>query len=422
MSTLELSSARLLELLQSLLADELKGLRPQAVEQLMPEEWTASTWIPPHPSSPEQASLQADSLELIALATRVADFFEIRESGLEDYLLRFKTLGEWVELIQEARQRGSRNLTFLTSGSSGEPKPCQQNWETLVQEVETFAEVFSKTPAAPIQRILALSPCHHIYGFLFSVLLAEHLQVPVIRGASAYFQVQGRKLHSGDLILGFPYAWKQILRSGKPFPDGILGLTSTGPCDSQTLDHLKRLGLKNLIEIYGSSETAGIGYRLDHHQAYRLLPRWQRFEDSTELLLEKSTHHLYALNDLLKWQDDEFFYPQGRVDEAVQVGGINVFPENLAKRLETLPGVKAAKVRLMSPSEGDRLKAFIVPDREAAAKPQELIQGLKAWCSTQLPPAEQPKAFTLGEQLPVNALGKACDWPLQTPTTSLSEH
>ncbi|SFB78391.1 4-coumarate--CoA ligase, photoactive yellow protein activation family [Marinospirillum celere] len=421
MSNLELSSTQLFEVTRSLLADELKGLRPHAVEEIFPEDWKADTWISTPLSGHQALSLHADSLERMALATRVADFFEIRESGLEDYLLRFKTLGEWVELVQEARKRGSRNLTFLTSGSSGEPKPCPQSWDTLVNEVDYFREYFTSLQKEPIKRILVLNPCHHIYGFLFSVILPDRLQVPVIRGHQAFFQVQGRKLLPGDLIVGFPYAWKQLARSQKTFPEGIIGLTSTGPCDPKVIEQLHQQGLQSLVEIYGSSETGGIGYRANPQQPFQLLPRWQRFEDSNELLLEKASHQPVALNDLLEWQNQQAFYPRGRLDEAVQVGGINVFPQQLEKRLQDLPGVEAAKVRLMSPSEGERLKAFIVPEVEAAKNPEALIRQLDNWCRQHLAAAEQPKAFTLGSQLPVNDLGKSCDWPLQTRPLPLNE-
>lgn len=409
----ELSENMLLEVIKALVADELKALRPEAAQDIFPEDWDQHTSIHPLPADAGQVSLQADSLEKLALATRVTDFFQIRESGLEDYLLRYKTLGQWAELVAEARKRGTQNLTFYTSGSTGQPKPCPQDWQSLVTEAEYFCQVFSQDLQQPIQRILALSPCQHIYGFLFSALLPNLLQVPVIRGTRAFSLVQGRHLQAGDLVIGFPFVWKQISRSQQAFPAGVVGITSTGSCEPQIIQQLQQQGLSHLVEIYGSSETGGLGWRKQTDQPFQLLPRWQPIEDQGAALLNLASQQQQPLNDHLVWQDKCHFYPAGRLDQAVQVAGINVFPTRIAEQLHQLPQVKEVVVRLMSPEEGERLKAFVVP-----ADPQqstaELRQQLQDWCQHHLKTVERPQAFTFGSQIPRNSLGKNSDWPLQT--------
>jgi long-chain acyl-CoA synthetase len=67
----------------------------------------------------------------------------------------------------------------------------------------------------------------------------------------------------------------------------------------------------------------------------------------------------------------------------------------------------------MSPSEGERLKAFVVP-ADPLQSSTELRQQLQVWCQQNLKTAERPQAFTFGSQLPCNALGKNSDWPLQS--------
>jgi len=417
MQGFELSQAGLLEVIKALVADEFKGLRPQATQEIYPEDWDKHTSIHPLPADANQVSLQADSMEKLALATRVTDFFQIRESGLEDYLLRYKTLGQWAELVAEARKRGTQNITFSTSGSTGQPKPCAHDWHSLVAEVDFFRQVFTQALQHPIQKVLALSPCQHIYGFLFSVLLPELLGVPVIRGTRAFSQVQSRRLAPGDIVIGFPFIWNQISRNQQRFPSGVLGVTSTGPCDPRIIRQLKQQNLHHLIEIYGSSETSGLGFRTQTDQPFQLLPRWEAIDDREDLLLDRFSRQQHPLNDRLQWQDDRHFYPAGRLDEAVQVGGMNVFPSQVAHQLYQLPQIEKAAVRLMSPDEGDRLKAFIVP-ADPGQPEAELRRQLHAWCRHNLTTAERPKAFTFGSHLPCNSLGKACDWSLNTSNLS----
>ncbi len=394
-------------MIKSLIADELKILRCDTHIVECAAQWDERTSITAAVDHAPASTLDADSLERLVLAMRVADVFHLRDSGLQDYLLRFKTLGEWVELIQHTRTIGSRHLTFFTSGSSGQPKACAHCWETLLAEVQHCGELFAATLGQPIQRIIALVPAHHIYGCLFSVILADWLQVPVIRNQAALIHCQARTLQAGDLILGFPFLWKQLARQAQPFPQHVLGVTSTSPCEAETIRQLKHQGLSAMVELYGASETAGIGVRTDPKQPFALLPRWQRTEG--DALLECASGERYPLNDALAWHDDRQFIPNGRLDQAVQVGGINVFPQRIAAQFAALPEVEAARVRLMRPNEGDRLKAFIVP-ADSANHSEQLIDQLQHWCNQHLTAPERPRAFTIGAQLPSNAMGKDSDW------------
>ena len=105
---------------------------------------------------------------------------------------------------------------------------------------------------------------------------------------------------------------------------------------------------------------------------------------------------------------------------SVQVGGTNVFPGHVRQVLMAHPQVQEAAVRRMSADEGERLKAFVVP--RAGADRQLLPDELARWVAQRLTTPERPKAFTLGERLPVNALGKAADWPCRQSEVGRAQH
>lgn len=163
-----------------------------------------------------------------------------------------------------------------------------------------------------------------------------------------------------------------------------------------------------MAKVCGSSETAGVGLCSVPGGDFKLLPRWERAQHP-DTLLDRSTATECELSDQLQWLDQTSFRPIGRRDEAVQVGGINVFPRTISERLQGLPEVAAAVVRLMSTYEGERLKAFIVP-AEGYEAGQQLETRLHVWCTQNLPAVERPKAFALGLALPQNHLGKQSDW------------
>jgi acyl-coenzyme A synthetase/AMP-(fatty) acid ligase len=96
-----------------------------------------------------------------------------------------------------------------------------------------------------------------------------------------------------------------------------------------------------------------------------------------------------------------------RIDGAVQVGGVNVYPARIAAALAAHPMVAEARVRL---ADAGRLKALVVP-RLADADPETVRAALRVWIDANLPVAERPRSITVLARLPTDALGKAQDWP-----------
>ena len=406
---IQLSQDSLLRLTSDLLYDHLKVSRGDHVRHLPPPEtWAGDTHITPAANNTAALSLEADSFEFVSLASSVMRFFQMQDSGLEDYLLRYRRLGEWCELIAQGRDHGTQTMAFATSGSTGPAKTCIHSCQDLVQEIAFFASLLEGLPHFELQRVVTLVPSHHIYGFLFGLLLPEHQQVPACRGLQAIGMAQARRLQAGDLLVGHPFLWRELSRQGAQFPAGVVGLTSTAPCDPTVIANLKAQGISQMMEIYGSSETAGIGYRFSSNDAFELLPRWDK-GPSGNSLVDRFKGRELALEDRVHWKDERHLIPTERLDRAVQVGGINVYPRAIAQKLESLDAVAQARVRLGSAEEGERLKAFIVPANPEQPS-SELEAELAEWCRAQLSAPETPTRFSFGRQLPTGSLGKAADW------------
>jgi 4-coumarate--CoA ligase (photoactive yellow protein activation family) len=186
----------------------------------------------------------------------------------------------------------------------------------------------------------------------------------------------------------------------------------TTPRADPLAQELADAGLR-LLQVYGSSETAGVGWRFEAGTPFTLLPYWSRVDAPTGLArrLPDGGAARYPLQDRLAWKDARRFHPAGRIDEAVQVGGVNVFPSYVAEVLCMHPRVAEAAVRLMRPDEGRRLKAFVVPADAADKAARDLLRAeLLAWCAERLSTAERPAVISFGEQLPRQGSGKPADW------------
>ena len=352
--------------------------------------------------------LGADSLELMTLATALAEALHLHESGIEDYLLARRTLGEWIDVAATGLARFSERLTFRTSGSSGAPKPCVHALATLQQEARHLATLFPDR-----RRVLCAVPSHHIYGFLFSVVLPGRLGLcaeDVIDLRSSTPAWLSRGAQPGDLVIGFPDFWQAVGRTVREVAPGVMGVTSCAPCPDTVSEQVQDAGIE-LLHVYGASETGGLGARDSHHKPYTLFPYWRLEEDHRVVRqLPGGGEQRLELQDRLERVGEASFRVGPRLDHAVQVGGINVFPARVREVLKAHPAIEDLAVRLMRPDEGTRLKAYVVA--KPGCDPQAILRELHALAERELSPTERPKAWRLGDRLPRTPAGKLADWDL----------
>lgn len=389
--------------ISDLLLDEFRRLRP-GKSCLTPQALADNVRI--------GEDLGADSLELVSLATALTEAIHLHESGIEDYLLVRRTVADWAATAAQGLDVFSSRLTFRTSGSTGMPKPCTHELSALCEEVEYLAPLFPGR-----RRILSAVPCHHIYGFLFTVLLPDALGIrcdAVIDIRDTLPSVLARRLQPGDLVIGHPEFWRALARSVPSIVHDVVGITSSGPCPDAVSDAVTGAGLDALYQIYGSSETAGIGWRKTRSEPYRLFPFWSIDNAKPDCLIRAhidGRSEDAVIQDLLEWKGPTAFQVGGRLDDAVQVGGINVFPRQVREVLLRHPDVEDASVRLMRPEEGSRLKAFVVP-KPGVSHDGALYSALCDWAAAHLAPVARPRAITFGHRIPRAASGKLEDWSL----------
>lgn len=383
------------DLLAGELARERRGMPPR------PLPWSDDLDL--------EADLGVDSLELVTLATALTEALHLHESGIEDYLLVRRTLGDWVDVAAAGLERFSERLTFRTSGSTGLPKPCPHPLATLLQETTHLASLFPGR-----RRLLCAVPSHHIYGFLFGVLLPPALGlsdagVLDVRGRTPAWLL--RCAEPGDLVVAYPEFWGAVARSFAAMAPDVVGVTSTAPCPDEVAAKVVVDGLTRLVQVYGASETGGIAARDGVGQPYTLFPHWRLGAGDPRCLLRTlpgGGEEAFQAQDLLVPVDERRVHIAGRQDQAVQVGGINVFPQRVREVLRRHPAVADAAVRLMRPEEGTRLKAFVVP----RAGCNDLLPQLQDWVARELTAPERPKAFRVGPRLPTGPAGKPADWSL----------
>ena len=398
------STATVRRLLADLSAAEIARLRPRLGGVRRAPD--ADGESPPDPLDLDLEH-DLDSLEFLDLATAVAVQFHLYQTGLDDALMASRRLADWVTTILRSRARWDESISFQTSGATGRPKLCTHPLAFLEQEIGFTADRLRDR-----RRVLSVVPCHHIYGFLFSIMLPACLGIPVLDRRGALPGRVLRHAEPGDVLIGHPAFFDLATRAPVSVAADVVAVSSTGHCPHPVWERLGMAGLAAMIEVYGASETAGIGVREASGDPFRLMPHWSRVAgaDGRIVRLGLADGPVVAdLPDRVRWVDEARFQVLGRLDGAVQVAGINVFPQRIQSRIREHPEVADALVRLASADQGGRLKAFVVPGL-GCRDPAGLPERLHAWLAERLTTAERPATITVGARLPQSPLGKPTDW------------
>ena len=350
----------------------------------------------------DEEGLGFDSLARLGLVEEVNRFYGLSETGIEDYLLVHRKLSDWVELISQHFKRVGTSATFAfgSSGSTGEKGYHRHSWQGLLGEVE--AHVAGPIAEGPKpSRVLVSVPTHHIYGFIWGVLIPAVLERTAIELPAGLPSPVLREATSGDFIVSTPFGLEQMAKNvgSRQLPDQVTAVSSGGPTTSRTWAACKEIGASRTIEIYGASETGGLGWRDDPETPFCCLSDIQKRGD----VLQRAGK-LLLVQDVLEWKQDRLFDVKGRKDKVVQVAGTNVNLDRVRQAILQDDEVKDAAIRL----DGERLKAFVVPKR-IESPTNQLEVAIRARL-TELPAVARPDRFTFGPALPRSATGKLQDW------------
>ncbi|MDR1124099.1 MAG: beta-ketoacyl synthase chain length factor [Elusimicrobiota bacterium] len=365
----------------------------------------------------EAARAGSDIFSVLGPARAPAQLFEDLDEVLKPAVLNglnclFTGSNTATEFIQDditqsgfAKFKKHGIINFFTSGSTGIIKNCLHTSAMLREETRGLCFLFGG-----IKRAVSIVPSSHSYGFIFGLQVPKAMDIPALPLPPLPTADWRAVLQEGDLFITFPMFLKQLMAMGVKFPQGVTVLTSTAPCPDELIDAVYEAGAARLIEIYGASESGAIAWRERAGQPFTLLPFWNANIENGLLtsISRKNTPLKVDIPDIVAVEAGNRLRPCGRKDNAVQVAGINVYPQKVETLLKSHPAVADAVVRLQRPQEGERLKAFIVLKDGVG---QAAAQGaLRAFMKEKLSAHEMPRSITFGDKIPLTTFGKKRDW------------
>lgn len=301
-------------------------------------------------------------------------------------------------------------LYFFTGGSTGRPQMWTKTARNLLAEARFQAGFHG---IGPTDRVVATVPPHHIYGFLFSVLVPFVASAAVVPRVFVFPEEIRAALvrYRPTIYVSVPVHYR-ILNGGEiPGETLRLAFSSAGRLAPEDADYFHGETGVPLLEVYGSTETGGLAWRCRARGETELTPfeivDWKIEEE--RLLVNspfvgpdapRDGDRFFRTGDRIQALPDGRWALLGRADGIVKVGGKRVDLHRIEEVLKGMDGVSDA-VAISLAAEGGR-EAEVFALVQGNADPATLRSAL----AEILEPHAMPRRVRVVDRIPVTPSGK----------------
>jgi len=335
-------------------------------------------------------------------------------------------------------------MILFTSGTTSRPKGVELTHANLSAHLATWLRHYGYGPSC---RLLNGLPLHHTDG------LTHGPSIALAAGATVYrpgrFSVQQVpelfRLLKDEAITHFitvPTVLALMLRVGEDHRDAFKGpafrciRSNAGPLNEQLWrDFEAHFGVE-VVNAYGLTETVcegiycgptretrrmgtigkpvdievrlvdGEGRDVAQGETGEILIRgdcvmrgYYKAPEETAAALRDGW---LVTGDLARLDADGFVWIVGRKKNVIITGGINVYPEDVTRTVQTMPGVRdAATVGVPDETWGERVVTCVEADARAVT-PEQVV----AWCQAKLAKEKVPSRVFVVDKLPRGPVGK----------------
>jgi long-chain acyl-CoA synthetase len=358
--------------LSDVIQNEMKQLRPSYQKP----EWQEATKL-------NSAEADIDSIELVDIASNLYLLLNADGTGALDRGKLGRSFAEWSSFVELAASL-EPSMGFFSSGTSGNRSLHRHSYCALNSEITALLNVFPHLRKA--KRVVNTVSTAHIYGFLFGTLFPAQLNVVSVGVGLPSPAVIRHLLRPGDVCVATPKLLQQLHQEQRALVTDVVFLSAGMRFPDQLFAGLREIGAAQLIDLYGSTETAGLGFR-DQAGPFQLSARYERSAEQLRDL--ENAMCLTEVPDALRWEDARRFSVGERSDQQVQISGVNVSIPYVVSILVKQSCVISAEVYLLGKSTQARLAA-----RLRVTQGFDLAR-LKQALSAQLKSAELPIEFDI---------------------------
>lgn len=336
---------------------------------------------------------------------------------------------------------------ILSSGTTSVAKPIVHSHRSMLEGARNLATCYS--PLQPGSRISVP------YSTAFLGCYASWLPFLNVGGCSVFIEkfdlpsflktvIQERVTH----VSLTPTMWRQLFQldaTPETYQNVRQAIFGGEPMDITTLQRIRTIVTTNVAQSYGSSEAFGVAcIRDDQIDEARLssvglpylnadvrvvvpggtpedtVPRgeageivvssgsvalgiWNNKELTDKGFITDGARRWWRSGDIARQDHDGFLYLEGRRDDMIISGGINISPNAVEDALRKHPAVvECAVVGMADAQWGEQVHAFVVAS-DATLDEAALDAFMKA---SDLSPYQRPRAYHFVKSLPRTATNK----------------
>lgn len=313
-----------------------------------------------------------------------------------------------------------------TSGTTGTAKGV---WSGVLSEADAAALAADEADLwdpRPGDTYLVCSPLYHSAPLRIAtsallagarVIVFEHFDAAEVARAFVDERVSGaflvpthlRRLLAGDRFEA-PYA-RRILHAGEPCPEPlkraaieVFGVAALAEFLGSTEGQFTLCPAAEWLERPGTLGRARTGRTLsidDDHTIWVTAPSFARWEYWKDPDKTRSSWRgdAFTVGDLGRLDADGYLYLEGRRQDLIISGGVNVYPAEVERVLAGCPGVvEVAVYGVEDETWGQRVCAAVTGDVDAEA--------VRAFARGRLPGSHVPKQVVVLDALPRTQTGK----------------
>ncbi len=338
---------------------------------------------------------------------------------------------------------------LYTGGTTKNPKGVPISHSLFMDSVTAQLEISYPLITPPSNVILQGGPLFHILGQVFGMgpFCVTGDCVIIMPKVNIDAFLYAIEVHRATTFFGVPALYRMILEHDRV---DFYDLSSLIYCFSggdvlphETARRWKEKFGKNIYEGYGATETCGgvtmpcvreatppgtIGKRLCTKKVrvideatleevptgeagelivsseHMVSAYWNKEEETHDAFLNIDGTHWYRTGDVVKMDEEGFFYFVDRTADTIKHKGYRVSSSEIEAALQEHPAVLAAcAVGIPDEKVGERIKAFVVLKQDVkGVTGYELIR----WCRDHLASYKVPSYIEFRDMLPKSKVGK----------------
>lgn len=309
-------------------------------------------------------------------------------------------------------------LEIYTSGSTGEPKAIGKIFAQLDSELAALEALW---PGNRDAVVISTATHQHFYGLIFRLLWplarGQHFDIQqwqytedVYSRALRYsaFSLVSTPSHLGRINTSV--AWAEVA-------DRCCSvLSSAAPLQRKDSLSVAQLLKTQVREIYGSSETGAIAWRVQSDSsdgAWQALPGVKLSQTDDSLLIVTASQLVepsFEMSDRIEFVSDGRFKLLERVDRIVKVEGKRVSLVEVELVVQQCPFIEVVKALVITRK---RTEVALIAELTETGRQElgligkrKLVQQLRQYLQDFFEPVLLPRRWRFVDQMPYNAQGK----------------